>query len=488
MITKSDYLKYLQCYKYLWLHKFRKDLIPDEVSLSQQHIFDVGYEVEEYALKLFPSAAKASEDFKRGPIETKRLMQSLEPVIFQPTVSSAGLFIRADIVEWDKKVNAWTIYEVKSSTEVKDIHIIDLAFQKTTFEKSGYPINRINLIHVNNKFVKNKEIDPKELLTTVDITDQVNEAIHNADIDIEGAKKILDITDEPDIPILKQCSKPYECVFIDHCWENVPEQSIYDINRGFSEKQLKELLGASVEKIKDVPIDLLTTNMKMKQYEAITTGKPVIDLAAIKEELSQLEYPIYYLDYETYATAVPIVEGTKPYQQVVFQHSLHVQESPDSELKHYEYLATSSDNPSLGIAKHLSEIIGSTGSVIAWNMSFEKGRNKEIAEMHPEYATFLHSINDRMFDLMEIFRKGYYVHKDFHGSASLKKVLPVLVPSLSYKDLEIQEGGTASQSWLTLIDESVKKSERDKLAKDMLKYCELDTLAMVEILRELKKN
>jgi hypothetical protein len=487
MITKSDYLKYLQCYKYLWLHKFRKDLIPSEVSLSQQHIFDEGYEVEAYALKLFPGAVLASEDFKQGPIETKRLMQSLEPVIFQPTVSTAGLFIRADIIEWDSKAKAWNIYEVKGTTSVKDIHIVDVAFQKLTFEKAGYPINKMYLIHVNNKFVKKGEIDPKKLLTVADITDQVNEAIHNADIDIEGAKKVLDIKDEPDVPILKQCKKPYDCVFIDHCWKNVPDNSIYTINRGFSEKQLKELISLGIDKIVDVPMEMLTADMKLKQYEALTTGKPIIDLEAIKADLDTLEYPIYFLDYETFATATPIVEGTKPYQQVVFQHSLHVQETPDSELKHYEYLATSSENPSYEIAKHLSEIIGSTGSVIAWNMSFEKGRNKEMAKMNPEFATILLSINDRMFDLMEIFRKGYYVHKDFKGSASIKKVLPVLVPELSHKNLAIQEGGTASLSWLTLIDQSVDEKERKQLEEDMLKYCELDTFAMVEILRVLQE-
>jgi hypothetical protein len=486
MLTKSDFLKYTQCYRYLWLYKYRKDLLPQEADLNLQKLFSEGYEVEPYAYKLFPGGVSAmAEEIKDQIALTKKLIKDGVKTIFQPTVSSYKLFCRGDIFSFNTKAKAWDVYEIKSAVSVKDINIIDLAFQKICYESAGLPINKLHLIFVNRDFVRDGEIDPKELLKIEDLTDQVKELISQVKLDIKSAHKILDLKEEPQIRILKQCSKPYACDFSDYCQRDWPEDNIYSIAGGLSEKKLNKLLDIGILDIKDIPDDFLTNHKSIKHHQAVKHNKVYIEPENIKTELSQLEYPLYFFDYETYSSAIPIFDGYRPYQQIPFQYSLHVLDKPNGKLEHYAYLAKDWSDPVPELAKTLKKQVGKKGNFIAWNASFEKGRNKEIAKHYPLFADFFEDINSRMYDPIMIFRNGYYVHKDFHGSASLKSVLPVLVPKLSYKELNIQEGGNASESWRKMIDPKTSDKEKKQIYDDLLKYCELDTLAMVEILKVL---
>ena len=238
-------------------------------------------------------------------------------------------------------------------------------------------------------------------------------------------------------------------------------------------------------KIKNIPEGIVTSTAGLRHYQAVKSETTHIELENIKEELAQLKYPLYFLDYETFAPGVPLFDGYRPYQRMTFQYSLHVQEKPGGKLKHYAYLAENWEDPSFGLANELKKQIGNVGTIVAWNMGFEKGCNSEMGERYPEFASFFNDVNDRMFDLMQVFKKGYYVHKDFHGSASLKKVLPTLIPELSYGDLGIHEGGTASNKWREMISPEMGSKEKKKIYNNLLEYCELDTLAMVKILEYL---
>ena len=200
-----------------------------------------------------------------------------------------------------------------------------------------------------------------------------------------------------------------------------------------------------------------------------------------------LEYPLYFLDYETFSPAIPLFDGYKPYQRIVFQYSLHILESPGAKPNHFQYLSTQIEDPTAELAESLQKVVSKKGNFISWNKSFEMGCNSEMCARYRKHEEFLESVNGRMYDLMQCFRKGYYVHRDFKGKCSIKNVLPVLVPKLSYKTLKIQEGGTASESWVKVTDPKISRAERDQLASDMLAYCRLDTLAMVEILDVLNK-
>ena len=488
MLTKSDFIKFIQCPKYLWLYKHRKDLIPEEIDESLQRIFDEGYHVESYAYKLFPGGVNAqvggfAESIKR----TKELMTLKTSIIFQPTISGKELFCRADIIKLNKDGESWDIYEVKSATYVKDINIYDLSFQKICFESSGYKIGKIYLLYINNQYIRKGEIEPNKLLLMEDITEQVEYLEEKTKLKIKDALNVIDQKNETSVRILKQCRKPFECTFLDYCWKNIPKKSIYSIIGGLTETKLNILLDEGILEIKDIPEGIITSKAGLRQYHAEKYDKVHIEKENIKEELKQLEYPLYFLDYETFAPGVPLFDGYKPYQRMIFQYSLHVQDKQGGDLKHYSYLAKDWEDPSEKLAKDLKEKIKEKGSVISWNMGFEKGCDTEMGERYSERTSFFEDINNRMFDLMNVFKKGYYVHKDFYGSASLKRVLPVMVPELSYSDLEIQEGMAASNKWRDMIDPKTDKKDSEKIYDNLFKYCERDTLAMVKILERLNK-
>ncbi|NQV12761.1 MAG: DUF2779 domain-containing protein [Parcubacteria group bacterium] len=488
MLTKSDFIKFIQCKKYLWLFKNRKDLLPEEVDENLQKIFAEGYKIETYAYKLFPEGQNAQvEEFKESIFKTTKLVEEKAPTIFQPTFSAKNLFCRCDILKLADNGESHDIYEVKSSTSVKDINIYDMAFQKICSEGAGLKVGKIFIYHINNKYVRAGEIEPDKLLELEDVTDQVKHLEEETKLQIEKALKIIEGKDEPDQRILKQCDKPYECTLLGHCWKDIPKKSIYSIAGRLNEKKLNMLLDEGIVEIKDIPEGVVTSKAGLRHLNAEKTGEVHIEKDNIKDELEKLEYPLYFLDYETFYPGVPLFDGYRPYQHMTYQYSLHVQEKEGAELKHYEYLAKGWEDPSPGLAKELKKLIGKKGTVLAWNMSFEKGCNREMGERYPEFAEFFEDINNRMFDLMSIFRKGFYVHKDFHGGASIKKVLPVLCPDLSYSEMDIHEGATASNKWGDMIDPETSKQDAEKIYNDLIKYCELDTFAMVRILEELRK-
>jgi len=254
MLTKSDFLKFIQCPKYLWLQKHRKDLIPKDINENLQNLFDEGYEVESCAYKLFPNGVDAQADgFDKSITKTKELMSAKTSTIFQPTISDKELFCRADIIKLNEDGKSWDIYEVKSSTEVKDINIHDLSFQKICFETAGYEIGKIHVICIDNQYVRHGEIEPKKLLKIENITEQVQYLEDETKSKIELALKITKQDDEIVATILKQCSNPYECLFLDYCWKDVPDNSIYDIAGSLPETKLKMLLDMGILEIKDIP-------------------------------------------------------------------------------------------------------------------------------------------------------------------------------------------------------------------------------------------
>ncbi len=238
--------------------------------------------------------------------------------------------------------------------------------------------------------------------------------------------------------------------------------------------------------IKDIPEELLGDFRNILYYKTITDINPIIDKEGIKEEIKKIKYPIYFIDYETFSPVIPLIDGYRPYQRIIFQYSLHIQRTPDSELEHHYFLAKELKDPTRELAQSLKDLDDGNGSYISWNEVFEKGCNKEMGERDPMFTEYFKSVNDRMIDLIIPFRKGYCWYREFKGSASIKKVLPILVPKLSYSELDIHEGGTASNKWYEMVSEKTPQEEKDKIYNNLLTYCGLDTMAMVKILERLK--
>ena len=278
------------------------------------------------------------------------------------------------------------------------------------------------------------------------------------------------------------------CTTFAYTNSEVPAYSVHDISRiGSSKKKLSSLIESKIYELGDVPEDMELSDIQVNQIAVHRRQRPIVDTEGIGKEIKDLKFPLYFFDYETYAPAVPVFDGYSPYQRIPFQFSLHILEKPDTEMKHVEYLHEEMSDPSPHIARLLEKNIGAVGTVIAWNKSFEAGVNKELGLRMPEHKATMDRINNMLYDLMDVFKKQHYVHPEFKGSTSIKKVLPALVPELSYKDLGIKEGGQASNAWFEMLAKSTPVEKSEQIAKDLKIYCKLDTYAMYAIWENLYK-
>ena len=462
--------------------KQRPDLVPQTDPMLQR-VFDEGNVVDRWAQQLFPGAVNVDGFGMPAVVNTKKAIASGVTVLLQPTFMTNTISCRSDILVKNDD-GTWDIYEVKSSTDVKEKHIIDIAFQRICIEEAGVRISRTLLVHVNNQYVRSGEIDPQQLFTKVDITHEVANAMPMAKKEIPRALAVLDWNKVPGMLHVASCSNPAECEFLSCYFSELKDDHIYSIATSVSTEKLIAFLERGLLKPEQIPANIMAEVGSIKLPGAKEEPTLFIDNETIKSELDSLQYPLYFLDYETFFPAVPIFDGYRPYKQMVFQYSVHVAREPGAEPEHYEYLAEEMIDPAQGVAASLKNHIGDTGSVIVWNARFEASRNVEIGEHLPEFSDFMASINHRMYDLMMIVKKGYYVDSRFGGSASIKNVLPVMCPELSYNDLAIHEGVTASTSWATLTDPATSPEARAQLKKDMLAYCGLDTFAMLAIYRK----
>lgn len=478
-LSKSQFIRGLQCHKSLYLYKFHKKL-RDEVSEAQEAIFQAGTDVGILAQQLFPNGIEIpfeGHSFSEQCKKTDNAINDGIPSIYEATFIHDSLFARVDILSRDGE--GWAINEVKSSTEVKAVHVNDVAFQYFILNSLGLPVSRATLVHINNQYVRHGEIDVSELFTINDITADILPLQDEIRIQIQDAREMLK-GDIPDIDIGEHCYSPYECDFMGHCWKHIPEQSVFSL-RGRGIKKF-ELYQDGIIKLEDIPVERLPEHAQI-QVEAALEKKDFIDKEAIKEFLDTLWYPMAFLDFETFMSSVPLFDNTRPYEQVPFQYSLHVLDAPDAELKHYEFLAEPDVDPREGLINKLIPEIPDDACVVAYNMSFEKRVLNALKPYFPQHEKQIDSINDNMRDLMIPFRNKAYYSWQMEGSYSIKAVLPVLVPELSYKELEIADGGMAMNAYHDLGMLHVE--DKEKLCKALLEYCKLDTLAMYRIFIKL---
>lgn len=488
-LSKTDFKEYLICNKCLWLKKKRPELyVEGDFSAFLKKLIKDGYEVEDYFQKLFNEGVSLRGSREELINETKNLLKK-KKTIFQATFETKeGLLAKIDVLEFDEKNKSWNLYEVKSGSSIKtDLfhnHIKDVTFQKIVLEKSGVQVGKSFIVHLNKDYIKNGKLDLKKLFVINEVSEEISLVKKETETEIQSA---LDLLKRDDVD-----TSGCECIYKSHGQQcdgfrffnpEVPEYSTAHIFRG---KKLENLVNDNIFNIKDIPEDFKTTQTQKTKIDLQKSGVPQIDNFAIQKTFSKLEYPLYFLDYETFGKPIPFLDGYKPSQQVVFQYSLHILHK-DGKIEHFEYLADDLKNATKELLVSLKSQIKPIGNVVVWYESFEKSRNNELAELHPEFNDFLKYLNSRVFDLMKIFKKDY-LHPEFKGSASIKKVLPILVPELSYKELEVQNGTMAIEAWGKTIFDNVSPKEKAEIRKNLLKYCQLDTLAMVKIFEKLKKD
>lgn len=484
-LTKSDFLLFLKHPCWLWLKKHNKSLLPP-VDENTQAIFDSGFLFESYAEKLFPDGVKLKwdgyQDYLSLPKRTQEAIASGAKTIFQGRFEANDLTCICDVIEFtrEKELN---LYEIKSSTKPQTIHEHDLAFQTIVLRALGYQVKTASVVYVNKDYVRNGEVNPHELCMVADITLNVEKRIKATEEDIKRAQDLLEQKVMPD-PSPKYCkhNSHYEWTGVYKTLMGIKkgDGSIYDLYSIKPEMVLK-LEDLGITKISDIPNDFELDKKRAWQLRALKEDQVIIDQKKIDNFLAEIEYPIYFLDYETLSGVIPCFDGYKPYQQIPFQYSLHIIQEPGAEPKHYEYLHKESSDPIPELSKSLSEKIGPKGSVVVWYADFEKSCNETMGKLYPDFKEFYKDINERVVDLIIPFSNYYYVDKRFGGSASIKDVLPVLVPELSHKSLAISEGGSAQRLWMEAVLDGKREGQKEKILKDLWDYCELDTLAMVRI-------
>lgn len=487
IISKSTFMRGCQCPKSLWLHRHRPEL-KDPVDASQQAIFTQGTNVGLIARELFPGGVDASPatsyEYQQSVIDTARYIKEGHRVIYEAAFQHEGVLAAIDILV--KKGKVWVAYEVKSSTEVKDTYKRDAALQYHVLTGCGIELQDIYIVHINNKYIRQGQLDAGELFSRESVKTYAIEQQGYIREQIAIFKKLLLGQELPSLDIGVHCNDPYPCDFTGHCWQHIPEESVFDLRgRGAFDLALK-LYQSGILRIHEIPDDHPVSKPLQMQVEVCKTGKPVVNKEAIKAFLDKLQYPLYFLDFETFNSAVPEHDGCWPYQQIPFQFSVHIIKSqrelslPKEEVEHYCFLAEHGTDPRLPFINTLIEKLGKKGSIVVYNQSFENSRLNDLTKTFPALSKKIEAIQSRLVDLMTPFRSKHYYLPEMKGSYSIKQVLPALVTELSYADLPINNGGSASQAFCDL------KHEKDpvrvaEIRKQLEEYCEMDTWAMVRV-------
>ena len=485
-LSKSKYCNAFQCMKMLWLYQNK----PEEAEeLDNEAVFTNGNLVGQKAKGLFgdyidieynPNLSQMIEDTKKAINENKNAIITEASFLYDHN------FCSVDILK--KKDNSYEIYEVKSSTEVKDIYLEDASFQYYVLTKLGYPVKKVSIVHINSDYVRGKELELDKLFTIVDITDTAKDKLPLVEEMIEEIDDYMKQTEEPNDSIGIHCVKPYDCPFFAYCTRDLEKPNVFDI-RGLNDKIKFDYYQNGIYKYQDLLKENLKENYKEQIDFELNNREDKIQKEEIRDFLDTLSYPLYFLDFETFQQVIPLYEGIRPYMQIPFQYSLHYIETENGKLLHKEFLAEPGKDPRRSLAEQLVKDIPKDVCTLAYNMTFEKTVIKNLAELYPDLSDHLLNIRENMKDLMVPFQKRQYYTKDMHGSYSIKYVLPALYPddpSLNYHNLEeVHNGSEAMNAFANM--ESLTEEEQQKLRHNLLKYCELDTYAMVKIYEKIKK-
>jgi hypothetical protein len=493
-LTKTNYLIYKDCAKNAWLKVHRPDIyFAKPLSAFDEGIIETGNEVDELARGLFPDGVIPVDRDASG--ETMEFVKAKTPVIYQPVFETDKYKVICDILVWNQNFNVYDLYEVKASNsgdnkKAKDkLYTYDISFQYLVLKELNVPLGKLNLIRLNSEYVRSVDLDIYQLFSVEDFTDRVMKVLDIVADEMKNAYEVLSEEVEP----FGSCKcitrgRNAHCTTFSYSNPDIPEYSVHDISRiGSSKIKLAELIDSKIYSILDVPEDFPLSEKQRNQVIATQLNKTFIDKKEIEEFLSNISTPISFLDYETFAAGIPRFAGYSPFNQIPFQFSLHVVEEHDKEPSHKEFIFTNNKNPDeefiLALKKHLPK----DGHVIVWYKSFEMGRNKDLMERNPEHKSFLEDLNSRIVDLMDIFTNQHFIHPKFKGKTSIKYILPVLAPDLSYKALDIQEGATASNTWDQIVSGGYDEEEAKEKANQLKTYCKLDTYAMYRIWKHLRE-
>jgi hypothetical protein len=490
MLSKSKYCAFSQCPKRLWLQTYKPELSEDNAALDSR--METGNEVGDLAMRLFGNFTEVTAHKEDGRLDlahmiahTQELVAENHPVICEASFSYEGNYCAVDILRAEK--GGYAIYEVKSATHEAEIYGIDIAYQKHVLEHCGITVTGTYLVCINSDYVRGEELDIQQLFKIIDMSDWVALESPLVQGNIKRAEKVLASKEEPTHDIAERCEEPYHCPFWAYCSRHLPEHSVFDLYRLPKKKKFDFYRKGIISYADAIAVPSLSdAQLRQIQFQ-LSDCSTYIDKGGIQDFLNTLSYPLYFLDFETMQPVIPPYSGTKPYQQIPFQYSLHYIEELGGELKHKEFLAESGPDPRRAIAESLCRDIPWNVCVTAYNKGFECGRLKELAAQFPDLAGHLLNSQDNIRDLLTPFQSGYYYNRAMGSSLSIKSVLPALFPNdseLDYHSLDGVHNGAEAMTIFPKIKD-MPPDERERARESLWRYCELDTYAMVKIWDEL---
>ena len=490
--SKSKYCEFKQCPKACWLHQYKDEERERDAAVDAR--MESGNNVGDLAMGLFGEYVEVttlkpdgSLDYERMKELTKQYVQEGREIICEAAFDHNGLYCAVDILR--KRENGYAMYEVKSSTKPdKYVYLLDVCYQKYVLEKCGIHVDGVYIVTIDSGYVFDGTLDINKLFKITDVSALVVQEIGMVEGDLKRVEEILALHTEPNIDLSCSCVEPYPCAYWNYCTKALPKPSIFDLYRMKFSTAIDHYRNGIIS-FEDILRGGVKLNDKTRrQIEfALEERGTYINKEGVKAFLDTLTYPLYFLDFETMQLAVPMYVGTRPYQQITFQYSLHYIDEKGGKLKHKEFLAESGPDPRRALAERLVQDIPENACVLAYNKAFECSRIQELAEAFPDLATHLLKIRDNIKDLLVPFQSGYYYNRDMGGSFSVKSVLPAIFPndpSLNYHNLDEVHNGSEAMELFPKIKDMPQK-EREAARLNLLEYCKLDTLAMVKIFEEL---
>ena len=484
-LSKTRFVGGLQCFKRLHMECYQRDLM-DPIDPGLQAIFDTGNGVGELARKRFPDGRLIEEPYFEHSQAVSKTAQLLSdpsiPAFYEAAFEFSKIRIRVDIFRRNAD-GAFDLIEVKSGTSVKSEHIPDVAIQLHVLEGLGFEINQVYLMHIDNTYTyQGGDYNLEELFKLEDITEKARDFC--SEIIPEKLDEMWQILDQhipPLISIGSHCTSPYKCPFYGHCHQDLPEHPIKELPR-INKKLRDSLQDSGFRDIREIPEDYPGLNdLQKRVISSLETGSLFISKEA-PEIISGILYPLSFIDFETFNPALPIYRLTRPFQPIPFQWSLHIQYL-SGQLEHQDFLYEKPEDPRLSFVETLLDAVPDVGTIIAYS-GYEESTIKQLATLFPQFEYELLSLCDRIFDLLKLVREHYY-HPQFHGSFSIKSVLPAIVPNMGYSDLNIQHGLIAAIDFGKLISPDTPAAIKNDTKQSLLEYCQRDTEAMVRILENL---
>jgi hypothetical protein len=481
-LSKSLFMRGLQCPKSLYLDRYHPDL-RDEISESRERVFGYGTELGAYARDLFPGGVLIPYEGLSHQEQVEMTLSEIKrgaTTLYEAAFNHNGVFIKADILHKGKA--GWELHEVKGSTQVKDLYLDDAAVQCYVIAGAGLTLTKVFLVYVNNKYVRQGPLEVQKFFLSDEITAPVQQKRADVEDRIRALREMLQ-GDTPAVDIGKQCSDPYDCDFHGYCWKHVPEYSVFRL--GGSKSRMSELYGLGMLHLEDVPAHMLSGSQRLV-LEAYLARQEFSKAEQVREFLDSLWYPLYFLDFETFSVPVPPFDGTWPYQHIPYQYSLHYLKDEHAELGHREFLAEPGADPRRRLAEELLSEIPDDACILAYNAAYEIRILGELAAYLPRRQQRIEAILTHVIDLAIPFRRKDVYHWQMMGSYSQKAVLPALIPGLSYDRLEVGDGSAAMEAYFRMCT-CQDPEEISRIRDNLLEYCKLDTLGMVRLYEKLRQ-